>query len=165
MHHITKNQVKFSYPPFVDGTYDQVIALIREVFSHGIIKNKEYEQLFIGDVFALKDKEEKPIKYMKKWAIAKASNTQGECLFTIPFLNMIDDNAKLSEQEMADLVKRVEAVFEENGFEYEKCPFPLSEADVLKGKKSIINRLYYEEAKVSYPYGVITNDLIHTKRT
>lgn len=164
MKHIKKNQIMFNYPPFVDGTYEQVVALIRDVFSRNKITHKEYEQLFINDVYKLKDKEDNPIKYIKKWARARASNTKGEILFTVPFLNAIPDNAQLSEEEITNLLDRVEEVFKEYGYAYEKCPFPLSKEKVLEGKKSIINRCYYEEAKENYLYGVITQDVFHDKR-
>lgn len=164
MRHIQRNQVMFNYPPFVDGTYEQVVALIKSVFNRGKITNKEYEQLFIGYVYDLKDKEENPIKYIKKWARARASNTRGEILFTIPFLNAIPDNAKLSEEEMTDLLDRVEKIFQDYGYAYEKCPFPLTKEKILEGKKSIINKVYYEEAKENYLYGIITNEVVHTNR-
>ena len=164
MKHIKKNQVKFNYPPFIDGTYEQVVGIIRDVFSHGVIRNKEYEQLFIGHVYDLKEKEDKPIKFIKRWARARASNVEGEVLFTIPFLTSIPDDAQLSEEEMKELIERIEAVFQQNGFEYEKCPFPLSKEEILKGKKSIINRVYYEEVKESYPYGVVTKEVLHVDR-
>ena len=164
MKHTQKNQIKFNYPPFVDGTYEQVVALIRDVFKHGIIRNKEYEQLFIGHVYDLKEREEKPIKFIKKWARARASNVHGEVLFTIPFLNNMPDNAQLSEEDMKALLDKIEEIFQGYGFAYEKCPFPLSKEDVLKGKKSIINRVYYEEAKESYPMGIIANDILHPNR-
>lgn len=163
MKHIRKNQIKFNYPPFTDGTYEQVVGIIRDVFSHGIIRHKEYEQLFIGHVYDLKEKEEKPIKFIKRWARARATNTEGECLFTIPFLNNIPNDAQLSDEEIKNLIEKVEEVFQSQGFEYEKCPFPLSKEEILKGKKSIINRVYYEEAKESYKFNVIANDIIHVR--
>lgn len=162
--HIENNQIQFNYPPFIDGTYEQVVGIIRNVFNHGIIKRKEYEQLFIGHVYDLKEKEEKPIKFIKRWAKARASNVYGEIQFTIPFLNAMPDDAKLSEEEMKELIDKIESIFQEYGYEYEKCPFPLSKEEILNGKKSIINRVYYEEVKESYPYGVITNEIFHDKR-
>lgn len=162
---IIKSQVKFNYPPFVDGTYEQVVALISKIFSNGIIKRKEYEQVLIGYVYDLKEKEEKPIKFIKKWVRARASNTNGEILFTIPFLNSLPDDAVLSTEEMKNLIERIDDIFRDNGYEYEKCPFPLSKEEILKEKKSIINKLYYEEAKEMYPYGVITPDVVSFKRT
>lgn len=162
MRKLPNNRIRFNHPPFVDGTYDQIISLIRHVFAQGRIANKDYEAVFINDVFDLKDREENPIKYIKRWAKGRATNCRGLVLFTLPFLNTLPDNTQLSETEMQELLDKIESVFHSQNYEYEKCPFPLSKEDILKRKKSIINRLYFEDAKSTEP--LLNNDITSINR-